>query len=158
MAASGQIDLGVIFTPGDHAGVTTLPLFETALVCVMAPDHPLAGRSVIEPSDLAGEAIITNIQSEPIHELLGQAFRSVDLNQHVMIGSNYTISACALAMKGCGVAIVEPMGVSEIFPLAVQKQFLPSVKIFPRVIHARHVALSRTARLFIEAVKHAAAR
>lgn len=156
LAGSGRIDLGVIFTPGDHAGVTTIPLFETSLVCVMAPGHPLAAREEICPSDLAGEAIIANIQSAPIHELLGEAFATLDLDQKVMIGSNYTFSACALAMKGCGVAIVEPMGVSEVFPQAVQRPFSPGIRIVPRVVHGRHVALSRTACAFLDVLQQEA--
>ncbi|TCR67153.1 LysR substrate-binding domain-containing protein [Bosea sp. BK604] len=157
LASSGQIDLGVIFTPGDHAGAVTIPLFTTSLVCVMAPGHPLAERVEIRPGDLAEEAIITNIQSEPIHELLGEAFRTVDLDRQVMVGSNHTISACALAMKGCGIAIVEPMGVAEIFPQAVQRRFSPEVAVMPRIVHARHIALSRTARAFLAVLQEEAA-
>ncbi|MBS7700396.1 MULTISPECIES: LysR substrate-binding domain-containing protein [unclassified Chelatococcus] len=156
LAASGRIDLGVIFTPGDHAGVNTIPLFETTLVCVMSPDHPLAQRSEIQPGDLAGEAIIANIQSAPIHELLGEAFATLDIDQKVMIGSNYTFSACALAMKGCGVAIVEPMGVTEIFPHAAVRPFAPSITIVPRIVHPRHIELSRTASSFLDALRQEA--
>ena len=156
LAGSGQIDLGVIFTPGDHAGIVTIPLFETSLVCVMAPGHRLAERAEIQPSDLAEEAIITNIQSEPIHELLEEAFRTAGPGSRVMIGSNYTVSACALAMKGCGIAVVEPMGVAEIFPQAVQRRFSPGIRVVPRVVHARHIELSRTARAFLDVLQQEA--
>ncbi|WP_210497120.1 LysR family transcriptional regulator [Microvirga antarctica] len=153
LASSGQIDLGVIFTPGDHAGILTTPLFETSLVCVMAPGHRLANQTEIKPSDLAQEVIITNIHSEPIHELLGESFRTVDLDKNVMIGSNFTVSACALAMKGCGIAVVEPMGVAEIFPKAVLRRFVPEITVVPRVIHARHIELSRIGRAFLRVMQ-----
>jgi DNA-binding transcriptional LysR family regulator len=120
---------------------------------VMAPDHPLATKTAIEPDDLYKEPIITNVRNEPIHDLLGAAFGKIDLDRQVMIGTNSTITACALVMKGSGVAIVEPMGVREIFPMAVQKPFLPAVSITPRVVQARHVAPSRIARAFLNTIK-----
>lgn len=157
LAASGQIDLGLIYAPAEHPAVTVHPLFETQLVCVMAPDHPLARKDTIQPEDLHREPIITNVRNESIHDLLGAAFGRIDLDRQVMIGTNSTITACALVMKGIGVAIVEPMGVREIFPTVVQKPFFPAVSVTPRVIQARHVAPSRIARAFLEVVKEAVA-
>lgn len=157
LAASGQIDLGLIYAPAEHPAVTVHPLFETQLVCVMAPDHPLARKDTIQPEDLHREPIITNVRNESIHDLLGAAFGRIDLDRQVMIGTNSTITACALVMKGIGVAIVEPMGVREIFPTVVQKPFFPAVSVTPRVVQARHVAPSRIARAFLEVVKEAVA-
>ncbi|HST93874.1 MAG TPA: LysR family transcriptional regulator [Microvirga sp.] len=153
LAASGQIDLGLIYAPAEHPAVTVHPLFETQLVCVMNPDHPLARRAAIRPEDLHKEPIITNVRNEPIHDLLGAAFGKIDLDRQVMIGTNSTITACSLVMKGSGVAIVEPMGVREIFPTAVQKPFLPAVSVTPRIVQARHVAPSRITRAFLDVLK-----
>jgi hypothetical protein len=56
-------------------------------------------------------------------------------------------------MKGSGVAIVEPMGVREIFPTAVRKPFLPAVSVTTRIVRARHVAPSRITRAFLDVLK-----
>jgi DNA-binding transcriptional LysR family regulator len=150
LAANGQIDLGLIYTPGEHAAVRAIPLFETALVCIMPPDHPLAAKTSIRPQDLKDQAIITNVRNDPIHDLLGAAFGKMDLDRQVLIGTNSTITTCALVLTGSGVGIVEPMGVREVFPQIVLREFRPRVAIHPRVVHSRHVTMSRLCHSFVE--------
>jgi DNA-binding transcriptional LysR family regulator len=149
LAASAQVDLGVIYSPAEHPAVSVTPLFETELMCVMAPDHPLASKASLRPSDLAPHAIITNMRSERFYELLNAAFQKEKLVCDAIIGTNSTITACSLAQEGSGVAIVEPMGVRELFPRTVLRPFRPSIIVTPRIVRPRQVALSRVGRSFL---------
>lgn len=157
LAATGQIDIGIIYTPGNHPGVEVLPLYETEIVCVMRRDHPLAGLSVIRPSDLAGQAIVTNVRNEPMHDLIETAFSRGDLDRRVMVGTNNTVTACSLVQAGSGVALVEPMGIAELFPNMVQRRFRPRVAITPRTVQPRGLPMSRTAAAYLEILKECAA-
>ncbi|HEX2726804.1 MAG TPA: LysR substrate-binding domain-containing protein [Beijerinckiaceae bacterium] len=156
LAASAQVDVGLIYAPADHSAVAVTPLFETELVCVMSSDHPLADKPVIRPADLDQHAIIANVRNEPLHELLGAAFKEADLDNKVMIGTNSTITACSLVQTGSGIAIVEPMGIRELFPRTVLRPFRPRIAITPRAINSRQVPLSRIGRAFLGMLQESA--
>jgi len=55
----GEVDLVVSSDPLELKDVAFLPLFEYEARMVMAADHPLAKKTYIRPSDLAGETLIT---------------------------------------------------------------------------------------------------
>ncbi|MFA9460041.1 LysR family transcriptional regulator [Thiohalorhabdus methylotrophus] len=55
----GDVDLVITSDPQDLSGITYLPLFRYQVLLAAPPDHPLAGRPWADPSDLAGETLIT---------------------------------------------------------------------------------------------------
>jgi LysR family transcriptional regulator, regulator for metE and metH len=54
----GRIDLAIVSDRIRDRRLAACPLFEDELLVIMAPGHRLAGRSVIEPEDLADETVI----------------------------------------------------------------------------------------------------
>jgi LysR family transcriptional regulator for metE and metH len=54
----GQIDLAVVTSEVDDKRLASVALFEDELVAVVAPTHPFAKRSYIEPEDFAEEHLI----------------------------------------------------------------------------------------------------
>lgn len=69
--ARGELDLVLTSDPARHDGITALPLFDYESVLLVAPTHPLAGRSSVGPADLAGETLI----SYPVDESRLDVFR-----------------------------------------------------------------------------------
>lgn len=53
-----EIDLAILQSPPGEATVRRYHLFRDELVAVVAPEHPLAGRELLEPADFAGEHLI----------------------------------------------------------------------------------------------------
>lgn len=157
LAAANQVDLGLIYAPADERAVRIIPLFETEVVCVMMPDNPLSHLQHISPDDLNGHTVITNVRNQPLHDLVGQAFGAAGLDHRVMIGTNNTITACALVRSGGGVAIVEPMGIRELFPHLVLRPLTPRVALTSRLVHSRTVPLSRIASRFASVIMDVAA-
>jgi len=54
----GRIDLAIMSDRVRDRRLATRPLFEDELLVIMAPNHRLAGRAVVEPHDLADETVI----------------------------------------------------------------------------------------------------
>ena len=54
----GQIDLAVVTSDVTDRRLQSVPLFDDELVAVVAPTHPFAKRSSIEPDDFAEEHLI----------------------------------------------------------------------------------------------------
>ncbi|SFZ85952.1 DNA-binding transcriptional regulator, LysR family [Devosia enhydra] len=156
LAASGQIDLALVYAPGEHEGLDVIPLFSTEVVCVMPPGHALAQRPELSADELRDVPIITNVRNQPLHDLIDLAFQGVDLDRSVMIGTNSTITACALVRSGAGIAVVEPMGVAEIFPDLVMRPLHPRVVLMPRAMHARRRPLSRVCQQFLKVLQSVA--
>jgi DNA-binding transcriptional LysR family regulator len=156
LAQTRQIDLGAIYTPANEAGLAVEPLFTTALVCVLWPEHPLAARTSIAPRDLQAHPLILNVRNDPMLALLEAAFQPLELRRHVMIGTNQTATACALAEAGAGVAIVEPISIDKLYPGLVQRPFRPRVAVTPRLVFSELQPLSHLSRHFVQHVKRAA--
>ena len=55
----GELDLVVTSDPENDTDVDYLPLFKYQAMLLVAPDHPLAEKPVIEPHDLSKETLIT---------------------------------------------------------------------------------------------------
>jgi LysR family transcriptional regulator, regulator for metE and metH len=54
----GTLDLAMVHRPLRDRRVVETPLFDDEFVAVVRPDHPLAARPFLVPSDLAGEHLI----------------------------------------------------------------------------------------------------
>lgn len=63
---SGELDLGIVSEPVKHRRLTGAPLFEDELLAVMAPDHPLAKKAVLQAGDFAREHVL--LYSIPLTE------------------------------------------------------------------------------------------
>ncbi len=153
LAQKRQIDFGVIYPPAAESGLSVEPLFAAELVCVMAPGHPLAHHRTLDPDALRGHALIANVRNDPILALIEQAFGPHDLRRQVMVGTNHTAAACALAAAGAGVAIVEPMSVGRLFPGLVQLPFRPSIPVRARIVYSAAQPLARLASRFVRELR-----
>ena len=155
LAAKRQVDFGLIYAPANDDAVEVLPLFEAEVVCAMPLDHRLATRRTVVARELVDEPIITNVRNQPLHELIGLAFSGLDMDRSVMIGTNSTISACAMVRAGCGLAIVEPFGVAETFPELVLRPLSPRVPLTARIVRSPHTTPSRACDEMLREIRDA---
>lgn len=69
---SGQIDAALLALPVDEDFLATATLFEDEFLLAVAGDHPLAAKTIVEQSDLAGQALLLLDEG---HCLRGQALQ-----------------------------------------------------------------------------------
>ncbi len=148
LAASRQIDLGLIFTPSQNPGLTIEDLGATELVCVIRKDHPLRDLPFIGPTDIGDFPLITNARN-PFFHRIEQAFRRCRMELDITVAVNHTITSYLLVNAGVGIALVDPWVHPTLFPGLIRKRFRPRVEIRPRIVFARAQPLSRLAALFV---------
>ena len=147
----GQGECACTIFPISHPQLATEAYAAGALVCGIPRDHPLAGRAVITPKDLAGENLIGFEPNTPhgrmLHEFLSQSGREPVF----LCTVRFAETACAMAEQGNGIALVDEFTMSgDVFPNLVAVPTKGS-KPFRMYMHrAAHRPLSRAATRFGE--------
>jgi DNA-binding transcriptional LysR family regulator len=71
-----QVDIGFVKDEPLFHELQSVPVHNDTMICIAAPDHPLAGRTTVSVNDLAGEPFILHhlcgTTAEMIHRLFDQ--------------------------------------------------------------------------------------
>ncbi|MGO1079347.1 LysR substrate-binding domain-containing protein [Inquilinus sp. CA228] len=116
----GRCDAGIIcgaYLADPRVEVTVLG--RRALAAVMVPDHPLAQRPRLEPSDLARVPLIHLEQSDPLRRLLDGAFARAGVVPNVVGEVSTQRAAATIASGSAGVALVEMELAAQMSPLGL---------------------------------------
>ena len=108
LVADGQFDIGLAADEVDLTGVDH-QLFGTfrALVAV-PPGHKLARRRVIRPADLDRVPFIALAPEDRTRMALDAVLAEAGASPEITVETPYSHTACALALAGIGVALVNP--------------------------------------------------
>jgi DNA-binding transcriptional LysR family regulator len=154
-----QVDFGLVLTPIAQPHTKLIELCSAELVCVVHPEHPLAGRFVVGPADLAPYPLISFSRSLPLGALVDASFRAAGIPRRIAIEVNQSSVACALARAGAGVAIIDPFWLLENRDHGlVRLAFEPAAEVHAQALVPRASPLSRPARLVVAALRRTAAR
>ena len=145
--SSGQLDIGITAAPFKTPGLT-MALLEDKAVVAIPSGHSLAAKARIGVSDLEGEdlVLLSKFSENTRHpvELALQAIR-----RGRVMDTPLSITACALASEGAGIAIVDPFGASDFVGRGlVLRPFEPATAVGVAVIHSSERALSAIAHEF----------
>jgi DNA-binding transcriptional LysR family regulator len=124
------------------------------MVCVMRPDHPLAEKNTIYPSDLRSVPFIALERGSRMGTIVRQAFTEAGEPFNFAVEVRYCNTACVLAENGVGVAVVDPLSplFSGHYNLAI-RAFEPAVQVSASVVSSRKRPLSRAAEAFLREVR-----
>lgn len=121
LVASGQRDLGVVHRWGgvalampDHLIAT--PLFTDVADVILPRDHPLAGRAVLHPADLADERWVATFEATICRQWLRRLFDGVPNAPRIVHESMEFQNHLELARAGLAVALVPRLGRGELGP------------------------------------------
>lgn len=129
MIATRVADCGFMKMPVDDTDLLCEPLVSNGSVCVLLDSHPLAAHEVLTPQLLRGQPLILLGSGRQWRAQVDQAFASFSLRPTVAIETHTHGSACALAGRDVGIAIVnELLARSYLRAPLVARRFEPDIR------------------------------
>jgi len=135
-----QIDLGYVSDSIDSLECDADLICQVPAVVVMQPEHPLASKSIVTATDLAGVSFIHlwsgHAARKRIEDILGNAQVKVISRAE----TPHAMGICALAAEGVGVGVVNPI------TLLGSASFNVAARPFEPTVNFRIFELSRQGR------------
>ena len=104
--AANETDLAITGQPPDDADLVARPFKDNELVVIAPPDHPLAGRDDIGPSDLAQFSFVVREQGSGTRRVMERAFleHGLECKPACVLSSNEAVKQAVQA--GLGLAVI----------------------------------------------------
>ena len=125
--AAARYDFGIATLPIEHELVDVEPLCSVRAVCVLPPDHRLAGAPVVHAHDLEGEPFIAVEPGASFRYRVDQLFGQVGVRRSLSIEAENSVMICNLVAAGVGIAIVHPFVADDFGSRIVAKRLLPDL-------------------------------
>lgn len=109
MIATRAVDGGFIKLPIDHPDLAGETVVTSGSVCVLRRDHRLAREPHLDPVRLRGEPLVLLGFGRASRAQVDSVFANAGVLPDVRIDTHTIGSACALAARGLGVAIVNAL-------------------------------------------------
>ena len=104
--ARQEVDLVISSDPEEMAGVTYQPLFDYSPTLVVPADHPLVKKGFADPSDLAGETLITYPMDRARLDVFSQFLTPAGVEPARQRTVELTAVSLMLVASGRGVAVM----------------------------------------------------
>lgn len=122
-----KFDVGLVSGGYDNPYVTSQPLMEHSLVCIMPPDHPLAAKSLVKPKDLEGVSFVSLHADTYIGNRLASMFEEYDVRPQITLVSSGALTVSQFVAAGLGVSLVHPLMVSGLEDRITVRRFEPAM-------------------------------
>lgn len=100
-------DIGLAYGPLHHSLLSIEEIGRWTSVCVMPKKHPLANAREIQPSDLAGEKLLTYTDTSPTGIAYRRLFENAGIDFHPTITTTNTPTILRLVSRGVGLGLVD---------------------------------------------------
>jgi DNA-binding transcriptional LysR family regulator len=149
---TGDADIGISLLPPEHASLAADELGQDEVVCLMAPDHPLAGQAVVDAQALAGTRWIGYPAATPLGHLLTELL-GADLAASAQVQVHTPMTAIAFAQQGLGAALVDRWSLPvALRPGMVVRPLQPTPTVAVWATYSKLESLPLLARRFLAAV------
>ncbi|OYQ34605.1 LysR family transcriptional regulator [Niveispirillum lacus] len=155
LIATRAVDGGFLKLPLDRPDLTSVPVANSGTVCVLPIGHPLAARSWLDPLSLKGVPLVLLGLGRLSRSHIDAAFARAGVRPEVRVETHTIGSACALATRGIGVAIVnEMLARSYLGNRLLMRPFRPDLRHEYAFVTSAMVAPPRLALEFLSDAKH----
>lgn len=128
MIAARAVDAGFVKLPLNRDDLKTRTVLVSQTACVLPLGHPLAEKTEITPHDLKGIPLVMLGRGQQFRARVEAAFAEVGAVPRIQVETHTVASACALAARGVGVAIVnEDLARAYLRGQTVLRRFTPGI-------------------------------
>ncbi|WP_445680780.1 LysR family transcriptional regulator [Radicibacter daui] len=106
-------ELAVMSYRLEHPALTFEPLAIGHLVCICAPDHPLAGLGEVTVAQIAAFPLIGIDPNDPYGGIMAGLFQRAGLSYDISIRARFGTTVCALVKQNLGVAVIDIFTVAD---------------------------------------------
>lgn len=146
----GDYDLGLAADEVDLSGVEHQVFGSFAAVCALPPSHPLAAKEVIVPDDFDGMDYVALSSGDKARLQLDRLCEEVGAKPNLVIETPFAITACALALEGVGIALVNPLSIDGFAERGVVfRPFEPAVYFKSYLLFRPDMQKARLVRAFV---------
>ncbi|EKT54448.1 LysR family transcriptional regulator [Providencia burhodogranariea] len=78
-------------------------------VCVLPIGHPLEYKTVLTPADFENQNFISLSLTDSYRQIIDSLFAQQQINRKMVMETHSASSICAMALKGIGISIVNPI-------------------------------------------------
>jgi DNA-binding transcriptional LysR family regulator len=146
----GTYDLVVTAAPLDGALLDLRCLHESVAVCVLRPDHPLAGRPSIDIMDLNESRLLVLNADDDVYLQLRGAMQGHRVQPASEIETTYSATICALAAAGSGMGVVNPYIASVFADRLAIRPFTPRLPVRVCMAYPAQTAPSTVTEAFVD--------
>lgn len=107
--SSGRLDFGLMADELSVIGLEHSKFMSLPGVIVMATQHPLARKAILEPDDLVSYPFISLNPEDASRRRLELALREENKELRQIIETPYSNSVCELALRGVGIGMAHPI-------------------------------------------------
>ncbi len=73
---NNEMDLGIVAFPETHRSIEIIPFINEEMVLVCAPQHRLAAKDTVDPSEISGEDFVAFSESIPTRQYIDRVLKS----------------------------------------------------------------------------------
>jgi DNA-binding transcriptional LysR family regulator len=152
LVSTQQFDLAVAELPLDYPQ-TDMETFTYVCECMLAPDHPLAQRETLCPTDLDGVPFVTLFRGDPLYLKLAEAFSQYGARWNVVAETEFFSTACELVSAGVGVGLIDPVASAPFTANVVRRRFIPDITYEIAILYPTNGERSQIAAEFADLLR-----
>ncbi|EKT59394.1 LysR family transcriptional regulator [Providencia sneebia] len=104
-----RYDVGLTEHLQTPAGTEQITLGSLNEVCVLPKGHPLEKKPILSPIDFQNQRFISLSLTDNYRQMIDTIFSQHRINRKMVMETHSASSICAMALKGIGISIVNPI-------------------------------------------------
>ncbi|MBS9721168.1 LysR family transcriptional regulator [Tianweitania sp. BSSL-BM11] len=149
----GEFDIGLAADEVDLSGIDHQVFGSFPALCAIPPGHRLAAKKVIRPEDLHDVDYVALSPEDRARVQFEALCSAVQSKPNLVIETSFGITACALAIAGVGVAIVNPLAIDGFAERGlVLRPLEPAVYFKSYLLFRPDMQKARLVRAFVSAL------
>ena len=109
----GRGEVAAVSSRIDHPAITSEPLAQGELYCVVADNHPLAKRSKIRAAEIAAHPLIGIEPRDPYGRIIANIFDRANLQIGAPIQARFGATVTALVRQNLGIGVIDGFTLAE---------------------------------------------